>query len=486
MAKKNKDYEYRTYQFRITKNNLLFNYCDEMSFKSKNLYNIANFYIRQAFSGLQKQHAYRHENEAKVINDINNSIPKLNEIRVKTFEDRKDYKTSKKKKEAPNLFKELANDNSFISTDLLDSVFRHIEQVDYKSLPAQVNYHTLKLLTQDWKSFFEANKEYKINPSKFKCRPKTPKYAKKDGRKVAIFTNQACKVKTIDNKHCLIFPKTKLVLELGEIGSKINKLKEVKIIPKSNYYVIDIINEVSKSVVSEDSNRIIGIDLGVNNFATIANNIGLTPIIIKGGILKSKNQFYNKNRAYYYGILRQGMSQTEGLFTSKRLQNLDTKRHYFIKDFFHKASKRIITYCIENKIDTIIIGKNKGWKDNIIMRKDVKQSFAGIPYNLFISILFYKANEKGIKVIETEESYTSKASFLDEDFIPTYGVDDSTAKFSGRRISRGMYKTKDGTLINADCNGAYNIIRKVFPKAYASMQLRDNGVMNAPKSLSVA
>lgn len=120
------------------------------------------------------------------------------------------------------------------------------------------------------------------------------------------------------------------------------------------------------------------------------------------------------------------------------------------------------------------------------MRKTVIQNFTGIPYNIFISALTYKANEKGIKVIETEESYTSKASFIDNDDIPTYGVNDSTANFSGVRIKRGMYKSKEGVLINADVNGAYNIVRKVFPNAYASKIKRDSGIVYVPLSLSVA
>ena len=244
---------------------------------------------------------------------------------------------------------------------------------------------------------------------------------------------------------------------------------------------------VPKSIIKEEeSKRIIAIDLGVNNFATIANNVGLNPIIIKGGILKAENQFYNKLRAKYYGILRMGKAPNEGQFTSKKLDKLDIDRYSFIKDFSHKASRMIITYAIVNQIDTIVIGKNKGWKNNVKMRKDSKQNFASIPYNPFISMLIYKGNEVGIKVIETEESYTSKSSFLDEDYIPTYGIDDGKKAFSGKRVSRGMYKSKDGTLINADVNGAFNILRKVFPMAFGNKCFRNSGFVTNPLSLSVA
>jgi len=319
--KTEKDCEYRTYQFRIKKSNPLFNYCDEMCFNSKNLYNIGNFYIRQAFSGLKKEEALRHENEITVINNINNNIGALNKIKTTTFEKRKHYKNNEEKTE-PKLLKTLDENNSFVSSSLLDSLFRLINQVDYRNLPAQTNDHTLKLLGQDWKSFFNALKEYKINPSKFKDKPKIPRYAKKYGKKVATFTNQSCKLKTEDDKTFLIFPKTNLTLQIGKIGLKDNNLREVRIVPNSNFYTVEMITIIPKSVVNEDSNRIIAIDLGVNNFATISNNVGLTPIIIKGGILKAKNQFYNKLRAHYYGILRMGKNTTEGQFTSSRLNKL--------------------------------------------------------------------------------------------------------------------------------------------------------------------
>lgn len=234
MIKKIKDYEYRTYQFRIKNTHPLFNYCDDICFKSKNLYNVANFYIRQTFSGLRKEPTLRHENETNVISNINSNITKLNEIRIDTFDKRKDYKTTKVKKEEPSLFKELDKTNSFVGFTLLDGIFKISEQSDYKNLPAQTNQLTLKLLEKDWKSFFMANNEYKINPSKFKGKPKPPKYAKKDGRKITKFTNQSCLIKNKNDKVYLSFPKTKLTLELGkEIGSKINKLKEVRIIPNS-------------------------------------------------------------------------------------------------------------------------------------------------------------------------------------------------------------------------------------------------------------
>ena len=471
MAKTNNDKEYRTLQFKINNKHPLFSYCDNVCLCSKNLYNIANFYIRQCFFGLQKDETSLNENESTIINLINSKIDDLNKIKTDTFEKRKNYKNNKTKEKTLKLFKPLNKDNKFPSYNVLDGIFKLTKQSDYISLPAQTNQNTLKLLYQDWKSFFNAIKEYKINPSNFTGRPKLPKYAKKNGRKVVTHTNQSCKIRTDENNNkYLILPKTKLTLNLSNMNLKSEKLKSVRIIPNANYYVIEIILEVDKSVVlttKKTSKRIISIDLGIDNFATLSNNIGINPIIIKGNNLKSYNQFYNKQRAYYYSVLRIGKSQKEGQFSSKRLNYIDTNRHYYIKDFFHKKAKYIVTYCVKNNIDTIVIGKNKNWKTNVKMHKKDKQNFIGIPYNQFISILTYKANEKGILVLEQEESYTSKASFLDNDKIPTYSKNiNKKTNFSGRRIKRGLYKTKNGVLINADVNGASNILKKCFKKAF--------------------
>lgn len=471
--------DYRTLQFNINANHSLFKYCNDICLNSKNLYNIANFYIRQCYFGLHKNPSDRNDNENNVINSLNDKLTKINKKKTTTFDERKDYnhKDGRKKKTEPKLLKPLSETNKFLDKGFnnLDCFFREIEQSDYLSLPSQTNQKTIDILYRDWKSFFNANKEYYKNPSKFSGKPKLPKYAKKDGRKIVTHTNQSCKIKqNKDGVNYLIFPKTKLILELGNAPLNSNKLKEVRIIPDSNCYTIELVLSVPKSVVKvtkETSNRIIGIDLGVDNFATISNNIGLIPIIIKGKELKAKNQFYNKQRGHYYSLLRMGKNSNQCSFTSKRLKNIDSNRYAYIKDFFHKKSKDIVNYCVLNNIDTIVIGKNKGWKSNVEMRKNDKQNFISIPYNLFISILTYKANEKGILLIEQEESYTSKASFLDKDKIPTYGEEKEVPVFSGRRIKRGLYKTEKKVLINADVNGASNIIKKCFDKAFEKIEL---------------
>ena len=227
-----------------------------------------------------------------------------------------------------------------------------------------------------------------------------------------------------------------------------------------------------------------GIDLGIDNFATISNNIDKPPIIVKGKVLKSINQFYKKEKAHYYSILRQGENPKEGQFTSKRLEKLDSKRHFKVKDFLHKVSFNVIKYAKDWDIDTIVIGKNEGFKNNIKLRKTTKLTFTSIPYSLFIKLLTYKAEEYGIRVILQEESYTSKASFLDGDEIPIYKKEEDKPTFSGKRIKRGLYKSASGELINADVNASLNIIKKAIPNAFP--KLWNRGLVFQPLVLSIA
>ena len=485
----------RAQQIKIKKGHKMYQYFDDISFKAKNLYNVGNFYIRQCLTGLKKDAKDLTPNEVEVIKLINDTIAKLNQLKVDYYGKRvakeklKPLNEQKEVKEATQ-YSILSKDNSFLGYELLEGILKLTNQPDYTILPGQVNQQVLRLLMRDYKSFFEAVKGYKVNPSSYTGRPRMPKYVKKDGRKIATFTNQICKIK--NNKY-LQFPKTKHKLNIGKLGLIDGKLKEVRVIPCHSYYIVEVVYQLNESKVAkvkrenklkDKPSKVIGIDLGIDNFATIANNIGLRPMIIKGKVLKSINQYYNKKRAYYYGILRQGKSQKEGKFTSNKLTRLDEKRNAKIKDFMHKASRAIIDYSIANNVDTVVIGKNSGWKKNINIGKVNNQKFVTIPYNQFIHMVEYKANEVGIKVIVTEESYTSKASFFDYDNVPTYDKDSNIKhRFSGRRITRGLYKTKDGTLINADINGALNIIIKAVPDAF---KIRDIGFVDNPLVLSVA
>lgn len=459
----------RSYQIVIKKGHKMFNYFDNMSFLSKNLYNITNFYIRQAFIGLKKSTKEITENEKEVINIINSNIVKLNDVKQKYYEKRlKGFKkdNSKKEPKKPKFFNLLDSEHCFPSYEMLEGVFKITKQIDYKSLPSHSNQHIMKQLYQDYESFFSSIKEYNVHPEKFKAKPKIPKYAPKDGRKIVIFSNQTCVIK---NDKYLKFPKTKDMLNIDKLGFK-GSLKEVRVVPRSGNYIVEVVTQLRKDEPQKslELNNIVSIDLGVDNFVTIVNNIGLPPVLVKGNIIKSINQQYNKLRADYYSKLRMGMEPKEGQFTSKKLQRITFKRNSQIKDYMHKVSRFVVNYCVANNIGTLVVGKNKSIKNEINIGGVNNQNFVLIPHALFIDILTYKCQEVGINIIITEESYTSKASFLDLDEIPVYKQGDKTKyTFSGKRIHRGLYKSKNGILINADVNGAYNILRKVNPQVFA-------------------
>jgi len=203
-----------------------------------------------------------------------------------------------------------------------------------------------------------------------------------------------------------------------------------------------------------DSERVCSIDLGINNFATLTNNIGKQPIIINGRGLKSYNQFYNKQRSKIMSDLRKRNSQA----WNKELSVITFKRHNVVKNFMHNASRFVLDYCIENNIDTLVCGQNKKWKVKSHLKNGNNQPFAFIPYDTFIKQLEYKCEDIGIKFITTEESYTSGTSFLDGEIPCKENYDKS------RRIKRGLFQSGEG-LINADVNGSFQIMRKVFSNA---------------------
>jgi putative transposase len=383
----------------IDKNYEIYPIVDDLSFKCKNLYNYANYIIRQEF---------------------------------------------------------IFNGN-WLRYQQLDAILNK-DQSDYKALLGQTAQQTLRLLDKNWVSFFKSIKEWKRHPEKYQGRPKLPKYkAKKSGRSVVTFTNQQCKLKN----SLVSFPK---IFNGFKLPTKVDNVQQVRIIPLGKCYKMEVIYNV-KSVEPKPFNyRIVAIDLGLDNFATLTNNVGLKPAVIKGGILKSVNQYFNKVKAEKVSTLKKIHNKD----WSNELDRFTHKRNNKINDFMHKSSREVIDYCLENDISTIVIGHNKEWKQGVNIGHKNNQKFVSIPYSNFIQKLEYKCQDVGINFIETEESYTSKASFLGNDELPKEYKKDSNYEFSGKRIKRGLYKSKQGILINADVNGSYNIGRKVFPKEFKS------------------
>lgn len=326
----------------------------------------------------------------------------------------------------------------------------------YQNMGSNVGMETIKMLNKNWESFYRSIKDWKKNPKKYLGRPKLPKYLKKDGRYVLGIDN----IKFAIRDGMIRFSWKPLSVLNGRFYTNIpegSKLMQCRFVPRGSDYIMEVVYEVDIPDMIESRNRTASIDLGINNFVTMANNIGAEPIVIKGGMMKAKNQWYNKQRAKIMSELE----RKNGKKDCRRLRELTNRRYWWMWTFMHTASKRVVDWCIENGIDTLICGYNQGWKQETPMRKTVNQNFVGIPFQLFIQKLSYKCQDTGINFVLTEESYTSGTSFLDGEFPGESNYNKT------RRKHRGLFITSDGTLINADLNGAYQIMRKVVPEAFA-------------------
>jgi len=380
---------YRVEQHQIKKDHPLYKVIDEYSFKSKNLYNYANYIIRQKF--------------------INNGV--------------------------------------YIKYRDMDKMLQKTEP--YKLLMSQASQCTLQVLDRSWKSFFVTIKDWSKHPEKYLGKPKIPKYKKKDGRFTWFLKNNQTWIKD----GYLGFQLRVMNGYKFKTNAK-GRLISVRFVPKGTIYVMEIVYEVEVLETKKESKNICSIDLGIDNFATITNNIGLQPIIINGKGIKSINQYYNKQKSKIQSELKIRNNKN----WSNELDKLNQKRFNRVKNFIHNASKYIIDYCLNNSIDTIIVGLNKGWKQESNMSKQTNQKFINIPYEMFIGQLEYKCQDNNINLILTEESYTSGTSFLDNE-LPIKENYNKT-----RRIARGLFKSNNNILINADVNGSYQIMRKVFPE----------------------
>jgi putative transposase len=325
----------------------------------------------------------------------------------------------------------------------------------YQALPAKVAQWALRLLDQNWQSFFAALAAWQEDPSKFLGRPKLPGYKdKQQGRNLLVYTVQALSVPAL--RAGVIVPSMLSIT----VETKQQNVLQVRIIPRPGFYVVEVIYEQAPISANVDPALHAGVDIGIDNLATLASDKpGYIPRIVNGRPVKSLNQFYNKRKAELQGQLgRKG--------SSHRIERLIMRRTRRIDHYLHTASRRIIDLLVVEGIGTLIIGKNPLWKQEVNLGRRTNQQFVAIPHARFVEMLSYKAELVGIRVIVTEESYTSKASFLDADPLPIFGEVEAPC-FSGRRVKRGLYRAADGTPIHADVNGAYNIIRKAAPEAFA-------------------
>ena len=383
----------RAEQIIIRKNHPKYKLIDEMCYNSKNLYNEANYMIRQEFIA--------------------------NKNYLNYYDMNKEFKTHE----------------------------------NYKACFSQPANCTLRLLDKNWKSYFRAIKDWKKNPEKYLGMPKLPKYLKKDGRYPWMIPNNSC---LYDKENGELYFRLNILKGYRFKCRCLGRLIQVRFIPRGSCYVMEIVYETEIPDTKTESNRIASIDLGVDNLVTMTNNIGLNPIIINGKGIKSINQYYNKRLAKEKSLLK----IRHGKDWSKKLDGITFKRYKRIKNYMHNASSYIVKWCVEKRIDTLVIGKNKEWKQNTSMSKGSNQKFVDIPYQMLLQQLKYKCDNVGIKYIETEESYSSGTSFLDGEEPIKQNYDKS------RRIERGLFRTNKGLLINSDVNGSLQIMMKVFPNAF--------------------
>lgn len=325
----------------------------------------------------------------------------------------------------------------------------------YYALPRKVSNDVLRLLDKNWKALRKALASWYADPSQFLGRPCLPKYKEKQqGRNILIYDIQALSKKGL--KRGLVQPS-----QLGiTIETKQTNVQQARIIPRKGYYVVEVVYEHKETQANVDPALIASIDIGVNNLAALTSNkVGFVPRLVNGRPLKSTNQYYNKRKAE----LQKRLGITG---TTARIERMTNKRTRRIDHYLHAASRRLIDLLVAEGIGTLVIGKNPNWKQECEMRKADKQHFVQLPHARFVDMLCYKARLVGIQVVLQEESYTSKASFLDLDPLPTYGQVAEEPSFAGRRIKRGLYKAKSGCKLNADINGSLNILRKAFPNGF--------------------
>jgi putative transposase len=364
---------------------------DKLSFLSKNLYNAANYICRQHFFASGKKYSL--------------------------------------------------NDLYHLTKDL----------VDYRNLPTKVSKQIIKRLVSTWTGYFEAQKEWNKNPSKFLSEPRIPGYKDKaKGRNVVIYYHESVYKTELKKGIC------HLSMSDIKIPTKVDNVVEVRLVPRLTCYVVEIVYEKQEERLST-SDYVAGIDLGLTNLVALTSNQpGFKPLLINGRPLKSVNQFYNKTKAKLQSQLGQKRK------SSQRIQSMTSYRNNYVDNYLHNTSRIIVNLLKACDIGTLVIGKNENWKQNINIGKKNNQSFTQIPHARLIDQLTYKCQLAGIKVVVTEESYTSKTSALDLEIPRKHST------YLGKRLKRGLFQSSLGTKINADVNGSLQIVRKVFPNAYTT------------------
>ena len=409
---------------------------------AKQLYNAALFRMRQTFTGWDK--SSRTANEEEVFRELEllkQAYPKLKTGRV-------------------------------LSYRALEKLMRVSGNPDFfAGLPMQTSQAVVKGAVNDFRNWLAALAAYRKDPLKFPGKPRMPGYCRGD-RKTFTITNQDAVLYPVHEGASGSVVYAGMDLKLPGIRHRLHlphlpedaKLKEVKVRPYYGRYLLVLILEGSDPPERKAGERKAGIDLGVANIAAIVTTDHASRVY-KGGALMAQNRRFHRERAKAAAAITKGRKHRH--VGSRHLDHVSGKHEAFVHDLLHKISTDIIRYCCEHEVGTIVIGTNPLWKQQTKMGAVSNQKFASVPHAKLRWMLLYKAKAAGIRVMLQEESYTSRADVTSNDRMPVYGERGAEeAVYSGRRMRRGLYRCGDGTVINADCNGAANILRKAYPDAW--------------------
>jgi putative transposase len=387
---------YKVQKIFVNPNHVLFKFLDNYAFLSKNLYNSI---------------IYRH---------------------------RQDYKEAKKKISWMKLVGEFASSN----------------QPDYRALPAKVAQNIVKGIDEEYKSFF--------GKLKVDLKAKLPRYKHKTEGRYKITFDYQCLSKKALKKGFIKLPVPKTFTQ--ELKFKLPKsidcttIKQVTITKFNDGYMINIVCKDDDEIKLKEGNNVAAIDLGLNNLVACVSNNEMKPFLISGRVIKSINHFWNKKVSKLKSKLDISKDEGEKNAIKTKINKLNRKRNFKVNDYLHKSSSLLVNHLDSNQIDSLIVGYNQGWKQDINLGKKNNQKFCNLPFYKFLNMLCYKCNNKGIKVNTQEESYTSKCSFLDNEEVCKHD------SYKGKRVKRGLFRASNGSEINADINGAYNILTKAIGK----------------------
>ena len=370
-------------------------------------------------------------------------------------------------------------ESKFLSYCYLDKLLKNLTELNYyrQMCKSQVAQQCLRQLNSNYTSYFKALKDYKKHPSKYKGMPKVPKF--KTEQNLITFTYQSIKIK---GQFIVINKEHKVHIPDEVYNEELNNFKTISFIPVYNKIKVVIVYETKELNSDLNLDDYLSIDLGMNNLCSCVSSRDC--FILNGKPLKSINQFYNKKLSKLQSERPLKGKYQDFNYNSSKITSLSLKRELKITDMLHKASKYLVNYCVKHKIGTIVFGRNKEWKDSIQLGKQTNQNFVSIPFYKLLKMLEYKCKMIGINLVTQEESYTSKCDSLAFEEVKHH------EKYKGNRVKRGLFLSSIGKVLNADINGALNILRKYLIKNAINefsviQKIIDRGLFFRPSRITI-